>query len=199
MKLYFVSLFALMAIFFLLIGVRIVVTKKPLLINSRIFFVFMILCFSPQLINFMNLFGTEAGARMGAILYLNPLLYTLLLSFFWIQMKGYIAVGVHDESFRDAIHYSLNKNEMPFEEQLSLIKLTSIGAQLQIAVQSWVGTAQLKLKNSNDKSIIKKIVLVINDYYFENDIDVNNITAVFYILMGIVMLAFSILFMSSKM
>ena len=106
-------------------------------------------------------------------------------------MKGYMAIGVSDDSFRDALHYSLNKNNLPFEEQLSVIKLTSINASLQIAIQSWIGAGQLKLKESTDDTVLPKIVSGINEFYTENSIKPNNITSIFYIIMGILMLIFS--------
>ena len=106
-------------------------------------------------------------------------------------MKGYMAIGVSDDSFRDALHYSLRKNDLPFEEQLSVVKLTSINANLQIALQSWIGAGQLKLKKSKDKTILPNIIAAMNDYYIENSVKPNNITSIFYILMGVFMLVFA--------
>ena len=108
-------------------------------------------------------------------------------------MTGYIAIGISDDSFREALHFSLKKNELAFEEQLSAIKLTSINAHLQIAIQSWIGAGQLKLKKKNDKSVLPQIISGMNDFYIENDIKPNNITSAFYTIMGIFMLIFAVL------
>jgi len=132
--------------------------------------------------------------KLGLILVLNPIMFICLLVFFWFQMKGYMAIGVSDDSFRDALHSSLNKNGLSFEERLSVIKLTSINATLQIAIQSWMGTGQLKLKNNNDRSVLPEIIAGINDYYNENDVKANNITSIFYIIMGVLMLLFAATF-----
>ena len=118
-------------------------------------------------------------------------MFICLLVFFWFQMKGYMAIGVSDDSFRNALHFSLNKNNLPFEEKLSVINLTSINAKLQVAIQSWIGVGQLKLKNSKDSKILREIVMGLNEYYIENDVRSNNITSMFYILMGIFMLIFT--------
>ena len=118
-------------------------------------------------------------------------MFICLLVFFWFQMKGYMAIGVSDDSFRNALHFSLNKNNLPFEEKLSVINLTSINAKLQVAIQSWIGVGQLKLKNSKDSKILREIVMGLNEYYIENDVGSNNITSMFYILMGIFMLIFT--------
>ena len=123
------------------------------------------------------------------MLYLNPLIFLSIMIFQWFVMKGYLAIGISDDSFRQALHFSLNKNNLPFEEQLSTINLTSIDANLQVAIQSWVGTGQIKLKKSSDSNILPQIITGINEYYKENDIKPNNITAIFYIVCGILMLA----------
>jgi hypothetical protein len=118
-------------------------------------------------------------------------MFVVLLLFFWIQMKGFMAIGISDDSFRNALHYSLNQNQIQFEEQLSLIELTGLNAELQVAVQSWVGTGQLKLKNSKDKNLLVKLVSGINDYYISNAIKPNNTTSIFYIVMGLFVSVFS--------
>lgn len=188
MKLYFVCMFTLMAVFFLFIGIKVIVSKKPMLITAKIFFVFMVLAFSPQAVNFFNMYGTEAATRMGFILYLNPVIFTVLLVFFWIQMKGYVAIGIYDETFRDALHSALNKNQITFEEQLSIVKLISADANLQVAIQSWIGTGQIRLKKSKDPVLLPKIISGMNEYFLESKVKANNTTAIFYVVMGCLML-----------
>lgn len=190
MNIYFPILFAFMAVFFLYIGIKVIVSKRPLLLSSKIFFIFMVFAFSPQLIMSIERLTTSTG-DMGLFFYINPLMFIVLLIFFWIQMKGFMAIGISDDSFRNALHYSLNQNQIQFEEQLSLIKLTGLNAELQVAVQSWVGTGQLKLKKSKDKYLLAKLVSSINDYYISNAITPNNTTSIFYIVMGLFMSVFS--------
>jgi hypothetical protein len=179
-----------MAVFFLYIGIKVIVSKRPLLLSSKIFFIFLVFAFSPQLIMSFERLTTSTG-DMGLFLYISPLMFVVFLIFFWIQMKGFMAIGISDDSFRNALHYSLNQNQIQFEEQLSLIKLTELNAELQVAVQSWVGTGQLKLNKSKDKYLLAKLVSSINDYYISNAIKPNNTTSIFYIVMGLFMSVFS--------
>ena len=190
---YFPILFTLMSIFFLIIGVKVVLTKRPLFISSRYFFAFTVLGFSPQFVNTAVLLSKGVPTNLSIILLMSPIVFICLLVFFWLQMTGYIAIGISDDSFREALHFSLKKNELAFEEQLSAIKLTSINAHLQIAIQSWIGAGQLKLKKKNDKSVLPQIISGMNDFYIENDIKPNNITSAFYTIMGIFMLIFAVL------
>ena len=193
MMIYFPILFTLMSIFFLIIGVKVVLTKRPLFISSRYFFAFTVLGFSPQFVNTAVLLSKGVPTNLSIILLMSPIVFICLLIFFWLQMTGYIAIGISDDSFREALHFSLKKNELAFEEQLSAIKLTSINAHLQIAIQSWIGAGQLKLKKKNDKSVLPQIISGMNDFYIENDIKPNNITSAFYTIMGIFMLIFAVL------
>jgi len=64
---YFPLQFALMAIFFLYIGVKVIASKRPLLLPSKVFFLFMVFAFTPQIImSFEIYFSTDGiGAYFG--------------------------------------------------------------------------------------------------------------------------------------
>lgn len=191
MNIYFPLLFSIMALFFLFIGVTVVLNKKPIFLSSKYFFGFMVLAISPQFVNAAIMLTNDMSENLSLVLYLNPIVLVALLVFFWFQMKGYMAIGISDDSFREALHYSLNKNNLPFEEQLSTVKLTSINASLQIAIQSWVGAGQIKLKETKNINVLPEIVGGINEYYSDNSIKPNNVTSIFYIFMGVFMLIFA--------
>lgn len=193
MSLYLTLLFALMAAFFLFVGVKVVVSGKPLFLPSRLFFAFMLLAVSPQFINALEILAGP-HTEIPFLLLLTPFMWVVLLSFFWVQMQGYTAIGISDDSFRNAVHHALNENHIKFEEQISVIKLTELDTRLQVAVQSWVGTGQLKLRKSNTDGLLAKLVSGINGYYLSHKIKANNVTSVFYIVMGLFMLAFAIAF-----
>jgi hypothetical protein len=176
-----------MALFFLIIGVKVVLTKRPIFLPSRYFFVFLLFAISPQFVNTASMLRDDISEGLSFILLLNPVMYICLIIFSWIQMRGYMAIGVTGESFRKALHYSLDKNDIQFEEQLSAIKLTSLNASLQVAIQSWIGAGQLKLKQSHDNKLLSNIVSDVNEYFVEYKVKPNNITSVFYIVMGIFM------------
>ncbi len=186
MNIYSPLIFAFIAIFFLYIGIKIIASKRPLLLSSKIFFIFMLLAFSPQFVMSLERLLMSTG-DMGLIFYISPLMLVGLLTFMWIQMQGFMAIGITDDSFRSALHYSLNKNKIQFEEQLSLIRLTDINVDVQIAIQSWIGTGQLKLNRSKDKELLSKLVSNINEYYLANSIKPNNTTSILYIVMGLFM------------
>lgn len=106
MKFYFPVIFVFMSLFFLLIGLRVVVQKRPLVLSARYFFGFMVLAFSPQIVNVIAIAGRDGLDSIFTILWINPIIFTCLLVFMWIQMKGFMLIGIHDDSFRDARHSS---------------------------------------------------------------------------------------------
>ncbi len=185
LKLMFYIFFPLMALFMIVIGLRVLITKRPMFISARWFFVFMLLLFLPQMANsIIILFDLPTGSFAWVFL-LTPLLYVILIIFSWIQMKGYMVIGINNESFRTALLMALEKQGIEYEETLSSIKLPSHQAELQVAIQSWIGSGQLKLKKSRDQSILKNTVNEMVDYYKNNEVKINYVTTVFYTISGV--------------
>ena len=195
MEIYFPILFALLACFFLFIGIKAVLSKKPVFISSKYYYGLIILAFLPLLINTVDMVSKGYYGKIGLIMYLNPVLFAFLLVFFWFQMKGYIAIGISGDSFREALYFSLNKNELPFEEKLSMMTLPSLNNELQVAIQSWIGSGQIKLKKSEKSDVLPKIIAAMDEYYTIKNVNTNNFTSIFYILIGALMLIFSGVFM----
>ncbi|MEC9261304.1 MAG: hypothetical protein VYD53_08205 [Pseudomonadota bacterium] len=187
MSTYYLIVTAAMALFFLYIGIKVIVAKKPLLISSKIFIVIMLFALLPKVILIFEYQFSSPG-DLGLIAYISPLMTFVLLAFCWFQLKGYIAIGISDESFRNSLHYALHKNNIEFEERLSLIKLKDMKADLQVSVQSWVGTGQLKLKNAKHSYLLAKLIPGINEYFQANAIKPNNTVSVFYVVFGLLLL-----------
>jgi len=78
------------------------------------------------------------------IAWMNPLMFTVLLGFFWIQMKGYMAFAISDTYFREALMASASSLGLSIEETMSRLKIKETGQEMQVAIQDWIGTAQLK-------------------------------------------------------
>lgn len=189
LNIYFSILFAIMAVFFLYIGVRATASKKPIFLPSKLFFAFFVVTFSP---NILILFDSVSSTKnISFMFYINILMIVIVLVFLWIQMKGYIAIGVSDESFRNSLHYALNQNNIKFEERLSAIRLSDINADIEVSFQSWFGTGQLKLNKVKEKHLLPTLVSSINEYFISKSYKTNKTTATLYLVMGLFMLVFS--------
>ena len=177
----FPIVFGIMAIFFLGIGLRAILTKRPFLVSNRwmLSLIFFIL-----VLNIIVFFPTLSSDIMN---WVHPLLFGVILLMMWYQLKGYVAYAVTDASFREALLAALQRLQLPYEESLSVIRLTSVDADLQISVQSWMGTGTIKVKQRAHRSTLKEVVNAMNDYFRTSPGSTNFISCVFLVVLGVVM------------
>ncbi len=76
-----------------------------------------------------------------------------------------------------------------------MMTLPSLNNELQVAIQSWIGSGQIKLKKSEKSDVLPKIIAAMDEYYTIKNVNTNNFTSIFYILIGALMLIFSGVFM----
>jgi len=188
-------LLGIMAIFMFAIGLRGIVTQRPFLIPARWFFYQMLLVFLPVIslplwLGFSSSGPSTTGLALRVWLY--PLMFGCILLMMWFQMQGYMAFAVTDQAFREALISALHKLNLPFEERLSGMRLTSVEADLQVAVQSWMGTGQIKLKGSKDRSLLSQIVSAMNEHFRTSSTQTNMTSCVFYTIMGIFLVIFAV-------
>ncbi len=150
----------------LVIGLRGIVFKKPFLISARWLFILVLLGFSPGLFQFLWFPKFSGGPGMLLALgWLIPVMFIVILIFLYLTLRGYTAFGVTDKSFREGLLYSLRKLNLPHEETLAALRLPTIGADLQVSAQSWMGTGQVKMKQRQFGTVLRDIVNGMNEYY----------------------------------
>ncbi len=197
------------AIPILMIGLRGVVTKRPFLVSDRLIIGIMsisallsvtalpfIACgglffdepFSA--FNVGSVGGNDFSFKFVGIILLIAFLIVFFLplgiAFFALrdQTDGYSAFGVTDESFQEALHSALNKLNLPFEETIFRLRLTSTGADLQAVVQSAMGIGQLTIKPSEHRPILKNIADAMNEYFTKTSGKLNVAASIYSIIMG---------------
>ena len=177
----FPIVFGVMAIFFLGIGLRAILTKRPFLVSNRWLLSMMFVLLVPGIIvSFRSLSDNIMN-------WVHPLLFGAILLMMWYQLKGYVAYAVTDASFREALLAALQRLQLPYEESLSVIRLTSVDADLQISVQSWMGTGTIKVKQRAHRSVLKDVVNAMNEYLRTSPVSTNFISCVFLVVAGAVM------------
>ncbi len=193
----FPLLFGVMALFFLAIGLRGIVSKKPFVISSRWFLILVLLGFSPSILMTIPFSGQSDGSgQLAVVQWLIPIILLVVLIFLYFTLKGYTALGITDVSFREALVASLKRLDLPYEETLAMVRLATIGADLQVAVQSWIGTGQLKMKQRQFNKVLSDIVRGMNEYYQSGSISKMNLTCcIFYVVMGVLMALFAGVFL----
>ena len=185
----FPIVFGIAAIFFLVIGLRGLLIKRPFLISQRWFLSMMFAVFIPTILQF---FFLRLPSGFNLINWLNPLIFGFILLMMCYQMRGYMAYAVTDTSFREALVEALQKLQLPYEESLSLIRLPSIEADLQVSVQGWMGTGLIKVKQRAHRSVLKEIVNAMNEYFRMSSAPTNMITCVFFLVLGIFVIIFAV-------
>ena len=170
-----------MAIFFLGIGLRALLTKRPFLVSNGWFLSLIIL------VGVFNIVVSFRALSSDILSWFPLLLMGVVLLMMCYQLRGYAAYAVTDTSFREALVAALQKLQLPYEESLSVIRLTSVNAELQVAVQSWMGTGTIKVKRRAHRHRLKEIVYVMNDYFRTSTVSTNLISCVFSVVVGVVM------------
>ena len=179
-------LFGIAAIFFLTVGLRGILTKRPFLISQRWFLSIMCAIIIPTiLLPSLLSFPGDFFMRWG-----SPLMFGFILLMMCYQMRGYAAYAVTDTSFREALLEV--KLQLPYEESLSLIRLTSIEADLQVSVQGWLGTGLIKVKQRAHRSVLREIVNAMNEYFRISSVPTNMITCVCSVVIGGFMVIFTV-------
>ncbi len=176
-------MFGIMAGFFLIIGLRGIITKRPFLISNKWMLWLMFIVFIPNIL--LVLFLPSSTSIL--IKWLNPVIFTVVLVMLCFALKGYVAYGVTDTSFREAMLAALEKLQLPHEETLSTIRLSSVEADLQVSVQSWMGAGQIKAKQRQHRSQLAEIVAAMNEHFQISSSPVNLISCVFFVVMGVIM------------
>ena len=179
---YFTTLFpiltAVIGIFFLITGLKGLLTKRPFLISNAWMLVMMFVLFVPMGLSSITILDVSP------ITWVTPILYAALLVMMCYQLKGYVAFAITDTSFREALVAALQRLELPYEESLSVIRLTSVEADLQVSIQSWMGTGVIKTKHRAHRSVLKEVVDAMNEYFRTSSVSTNMVTCVFWVVMG---------------
>lgn len=187
----FPVIFLLMAAFFIFVALKTLVCRRPIIISARWLFGFTCVAFLPMIANSVNM--AIDSKTVGMIEWVNPVMFTVLLGFFWIQMKGYIAFAISDTYFRDALLSSAKSLEFTIEETMSRLTIKESGDQMQVAIQGWIGTAQLKPAGKGSAKSVQKISNGMAAYFNDTAGKMNYLTSYFYLIMGGFMVLMAIL------
>lgn len=176
------------AVLCLAIGLRGIVSGKPFLISARWILVFVPLAFAPVVFLYAEFLLTVGESWIQKATYV-VLLFMCILAFShsYSSLQGYVAFGITDISFREGLQYCLKKLDLPYEESFCGVKLPTIGADLLVTVQLWAGTAELKIKQTQFKGVLRDVANEMNEYYRGAALTKVNLRwCIFYAVLGVV-------------
>lgn len=181
-KMYLIIYF--MAFCFIFIGGKIIITKKPLIFHSRWMFLIILILYIPLI-----LFQLRQAFPFDKSSYLTltiPLMLFLLLIYVWFILRGFSIIGISSDSFRNALLYALQKSGLQYTETFNKISLPEINAEINIGMQTWMGTGQFRWKPISANKQMNELIKNIREYFRENDEKIKIITPLFYIIFGII-------------
>ena len=183
--------FGVAGVLMLLMGLRGLVTRRPFLFSGRWILFFTLAMFLGMMVPSLSFPSSSPQPlqMMEWLPFLISLLFFLIMAvLLWLQTRGYQAFAVTGKSFRDGLLAALETLQLPYEESLSSIRLTSVDAELQVAVQSWMGSAQIKVRPGRHGPLLKKIVQGMREHFRNATVETNVISCVLYLIFGILIL-----------
>ncbi len=175
------------------IGLWGLIKKRPLVFASRQLMWFLLAILAPTIAMLLNLLLQDRehlGLFLVGLSIFQVGMMALVVFIIWHQMSGYMIFGVSDDTFQEALTKALNKLNLPYQETISKIRLTSIDADLQANVVSWMGTAHIRIKQWQHVLYIKDIANAMDSYYKSSIVKVNNTAFIFYLLFGVLIIVF---------
>lgn len=183
-------LFLLMASFFIFIALKTLIARRPLVFSTRWLFAFICLGFLPSIVN--PFVFSSSIKEAGMMAWFMPVMFAVMLSFFWIQMRGYIAVAISDSYFREALLSAAGALGYTIEETMSRLKIKETGQEMQVSIQGWIGTAQLKSVDRKSTGTVTGIANGMTQYFRKSTGKMNYLTSYFYLIMGLFMIILAI-------
>jgi hypothetical protein len=179
------------ATWFLVTGLWCLITKKPLIFPARYKFWLLATLLSLYVIPMFPIsFGKYADEISTLLFILVFLIAIVYLLYEWKNMRGYIVMGITNKTFQHSLRHILNALELPFEESLSRLKLTTVNNELQVTSRSWLGENQFKLKELQHTEILEKIADSIRDYFATSLIKVNVAVCILNVIIALLIITF---------
>lgn len=174
----------------LAMGLIPLLTRRPALMHARWLLGFVLLAFLPGAVQpFLKRtgLGHDPGTPSRLVEWISPAMFVVLAVVFGLAMRGYVVIGVTLGSMREALFSALARLQLPYEETLGSIRLPSVPAELQVAVQSWIGTGQLKPRTRGARDVTARIAAGMRAHFASGAVELNMICPIAYVVMALLL------------
>ncbi|MCK5051475.1 MAG: hypothetical protein KAS53_07085 [Candidatus Cloacimonetes bacterium] len=186
MNIQYSILFMFIVGFFLLyIGLRIIIGRKPIIMNSKWLFAMIIIMYIPLLIipTVIDFLNSEVVYFKTSLVFV---LFIVLVVYMGRILNGYQLIGINGDTFQECLSHSLDNLNIEYEEKLNKIIIPSKDLTILCSMQSWVGQAQIQFKGDKDKKFTKSLIKEIKRYIRTNEIILMKMPAFFFTIVGVV-------------
>jgi hypothetical protein len=178
-----------MAVGFLFVGVRGLVTRRPFVFAARIFAWLFIVLVASMSFSFVSLMLSPYSDGIEFMSVAQIVMFLILIVVFWRVMQGYVVLGVTDDTFKQALSASLDELGLAHKESLGGYALDELGDVLLVSVQGWVGSGQLKMKTRGNQQHLKQVVAALRHRLAQDPGRASLFIPVTYTAMGLLMIA----------
>ncbi len=187
----FPVLFALFAGFYGWLSFRILVRRKPVIMHSGWLYAIIIAGLLPAILT--SLLQVDFDYPKSFIHFLVPLMFLLLMIFYFFIIKGYTFYGISGDDLRSTLLEALGKLDIKYEETLNKISLPEKDAALSVAVQDWMGTGMIRI-NKRQAELLKEIITKFRELIAGKEITPKIVTAIFYMIFAVLFLIMVVIF-----
>ncbi len=163
-------------------GCRVLIGGKPVIQSGLTLFTMIMIMFAAQFFQAWSISDFEFDLRNAAML----AIYVLLSIVFYLQCRGYAILGVSGKRLREALLFSLSKNNIPFEERLSSVVLRK-NEDCELKVASWASGSWIRLTNDRDGSLMPKILNGIRQDFADKPGQIDPFFAILQLILGAVL------------
>ncbi|HVF12398.1 MAG TPA: hypothetical protein VNA87_04860 [Actinomycetota bacterium] len=189
------TILGILAVAMLAMGLWVLITRRPYLISARWMLSLVLLSFLPNaLLPMMSTIFNDGFRSISdnVLTWAGPAMFFILAIFMSISMRGYIAIGITESSIREALFTTIDKLALPYEEALGSVRIPSIPAEIQVAVQAWIGSGQLKARKAHSRAVLKEIASGMNQHFRQTKVRANLVTPIFYVALGLMLVVMNV-------
>lgn len=156
-----------MAIAFIGVGFLGTFREKPFMMSSKWQAVGIIVALSPAFVTMITfaLSNKDESLYMALALWVGAGLMMALLLRKLMLVKGYMAFGINDESFRHVLLTSVSDMGISYQEQLSRLVLPENNMQLRITILSRSGTGHISPGGDVKPEVFSGIIKKMNEKF----------------------------------
>jgi hypothetical protein len=175
----------LIAVAFITIGLRGLLTRKPLLLPTKWIFSILIPAFLPSLLTPFTLHVPLA--ELGLMAWAFPLLLILFFLFYWKITKGYSVYGANAETVRKTLLAAVGRLNLSCTENMAGIHLPS--EDITLTVSSVMSMGQIRAKGKDAGKFLRRLAEIMNEEFTKPEIGCDLMPFGFYLAVGLVMVA----------